>query len=79
MTDLGANTPGGRRTHMCVCPRITEAFVIISLAGGALIGVPLALAAAAVVAPPALIVFIAMPKEKRARAKANVSAFIDRL
>lgn len=64
---------------MCVCPRITEAFVIISLAGGALIGVPVALAAAAVLAPPALVVFLAMPKEKKTRARAGISAFIDRL
>lgn len=64
---------------MCICPRITEAFVIVSLAGGALIALPLAIAAAVVAGPPALVAFLVMPKDKRAQAKADISAFIDRL
>lgn len=78
--NANANTNArGRRTHMCICPRITEACVIVSLAGGALIAIPLALAAAVIAGPPAVITWLVLPKEKKEQTRADVRAFIERL
>lgn len=73
------NEFGETNLRLCICPKTTRAVIVIAAAGGALVALPLVLAATVVVGPPALVGYIALPPEKKAHIRLKISTFINRL
>lgn len=71
--------PHQRVTHRCICPRLNSTITWISLAGGIVVGVPVALAAAVVAGPPALVVYLALPSRKKRDIRGEMFSFFQRL
>lgn len=73
------NQLGEPQLRLCICPRTTQTVVIVSIAGGVLLTFPLVLAVAVVVGPPALIGYVTLPPEKKARIRMKISTLVNRL